>query len=177
MQVRRASSPLRTELLPTVPRAVTRSLSVAYTGTTPDPRIDASALDEFDAAGGYFGCSFHYVVRIDGIVEIGRDPRTRTSRTRNHFAKTEAIHIGVVGGYDPKTGRRIASTTVDQENAIEELMQAIADTLRVPLEVHDARENWTRREEREAMIAEAEQAEEERMDRHEAIASAVFGIG
>lgn len=176
MQVRRASSPLRTELFPPLHREVTRSFSIAYTGTAPDPRIDAAALDEFDAADGYFGCSFHYVVKLDGVIEIGRDPRTRTSRTRNHFAKTEAIHIGVVGGYDQKTGRRMASTTVEQENSVEELMQAIADALRVPLEVHDSRENWTRREERDAMIAEAEQVEEERMDRRDAIPQAAFGI-
>lgn len=126
-----------------LPREVTRSLSIQFTGTLPDPRIDANALDHFDCVAGAFGCLWHFVVRTNGVIEIGRDPRSRTSRTRNHWTRVEAIHIGVVGGFNEE-GERVQSTTPEQAVAIEALMVEAATALNTPLEVHDGRSSWTR---------------------------------
>lgn len=175
MQVRRAACNLRTELFPTLPRESTESLSIAYTNTAADPRIDAAAIDAFDAQKSVFGILFHYVIKIDGTIEIGRDPRTRSTRTRNHAATMSAIHVGVVGGLDPETGDRAQTTTPEQEGAVEWLMQKLADTLNVPLEVHDARERWTVEARRDHAESEAEAALEATLDAAETKTNATSG--
>jgi len=144
MQISRAALPLRTEAFPTLPREITRSVSLQYTGTAPDPRIDANALDYFDSCRGALGCFWHYLVRIDGRVEIGRNPRAISTRTASYAATNEAIHVGIVGGYDPETGERCDTITPEQAVAVEELLQALADALNVPLEVHEAHLSWTK---------------------------------
>lgn len=142
LEIRRAASPLRTELFTSQLRDETDSISVQYSGTAADPRIDAAALDYFDAKRGFFGASFHYVIKIDGTIEVARNPRSRTARTRNYAARSRAIHVAVVGGYNAETGRRLHTTTNAQEAALEALYQLLADTLGVPLTIYDGRENW-----------------------------------
>ena len=110
-------------------------ISIAYTHTLPDQRIDAIAVDTFAATRGYFGAQFHYVVKIDGVVEIARDPRSRVASHR--LALTgDTIFIGVVGGRN-EDGERIASQSDAQRTAVAELTQALADCLQKPLDVDD----------------------------------------
>jgi len=146
-------------------REVTKSINIQFTGTAPDHRIDAAFLDHFDCVHGAFGIQWQYVVRMDGTVEIGRDPRTRSSRTRSPFAHTEALHIGVVGGYNQETGERVQTTTAAQARAIEELLQSCADALNTPLEVFDGRERWASEGYRTDLeIAEGQDAELDRLE-------------
>jgi hypothetical protein len=55
----------------------------------------------------------------------------------------EAIFIGVVGGLEATTGHRIATITDAQNEAAEWLLQELADTLEVPLEITDQTVNWS----------------------------------
>lgn len=142
MQVHRASSTLRPELFTTLDRDLTNKLVIGYTNHVPDPRIDAAFIDYIDASRGYFGCAWHYVVGTKGRIEIGRDPRTRSSNTNQRRMHREAIHIGLVGGLATDTGYRVATVTEAQNEAVEWLIQAIADTLGVPLELTDNTEHW-----------------------------------
>lgn len=142
MQVHRASSTLRTELFTNLDRDITNKLLVGYTNHVPDPRIDADFVDYTDASRGFFGCSHHYVIGTRGRIEVGRDPRTCSTNTKQRRMHREAIHIGVVGGLATETGYRVATITDAQNEAVEWLIQAIADTLVVPLELTDNLEHW-----------------------------------
>lgn len=118
-----------------------------YTDSLNDPRIDAAFIDKLDAKRSYFGATYHYIIRTSGVIEIARDPRTRSSAGKRHLHR-DHIYIGVVGGLEPD-GKQSANETPEQEASLEWLMQALADTLGVPLEVTDSRENLQRRRDRE----------------------------
>ena len=139
---------------------------MAYTDHLPDERIDAHAVDYTDASLGFFGCTYHYLIKPSGVIEIGRDPRTHTSRgSPAHCALN--ILIGVVGGRNEE-GERVSTITSAQREAAEELMQALANVLQVPLELTDAVENRALRE----LRLKEERAEikmEERLDQLEAL--------
>jgi hypothetical protein len=135
MKISRSSAILRTEYFDTLHRDSTTGLTVAYTDHFPDDRIDAAVIDHTDAQRSYFGCTYHYIVRTTGAVEIGRDPRTLTPRGNSNLAATNIL-IGVVGGRN-ESGKRVTTITPRQREAIEALMQSISDALQVPLEVTD----------------------------------------
>lgn len=129
-----------------------RGIAVAYTNTLADPRIDADAIDMLDASRSFMSITYHYVVRVDGVVEVGRDPKRLTSRTRKPFVNHDELHVGTVGGLN-ENGEREQTTTQEQAEALAELEQALADALGKPLEVHDARVNWCKSpEERDAYV-------------------------
>ena len=141
-QVHRPAASLRTALFPTAPRETTSKILVSYTNQVPDVRIDAQAVDMADASRAYFGCIYHYVIGTSGRIEVGRDPRTCSPKTRQKRFHKQALFIGVVGGLSADTGRRISTITDAQNEAVEWLMQALADTLGVELEVIDHTEHW-----------------------------------
>ncbi len=97
--------------------------------------MDAAALDYFDACKGFLSVSYHYVVPTSGRIEIGRSPQTRTSRG-SYFQRQNEIWIGVVGGRDEE-GNRVSTETPEQRDAVEELIQAVADCLQTSLVVTD----------------------------------------
>ena len=141
-QVKRAVFTLRTELFPTMHREITNKIVLSYTGHVPDNRVDAQFVEYTDCTKGYFGCSFHYVITTEGIIEVGRDPRTRSSRTRMRRMHKSAIFIGVVGGLALDTGYRTNTTTPEQDVSVEWLVQELADTLGESLELTDYIETW-----------------------------------
>ena len=155
MKINRAASTLKTDAFQTSDRETTRGIVVAYTDTIADPRIDAEFLDWTDASRAYLGCTYHFVVRVDGTAEIGRSPRTISSRIKKTL-QHDHILIGVVGGRDEE-GNRVTTITDAQRNTVELLMQKISDALQVPLEVTDHVENKRLRDE----AAQAEHVEDE----------------
>jgi len=132
-----ASKRLRTDLFTTRDRESTRGIVIRYSNTANDPRIDAHALDQFDATRGYFGCVSHFVIRTDGRIEIGRGPRTVSSAPRPELAHDHIV-VTIVGGLDDDA-EFVANDTEEQEAALESLLQALADALSVPLEITDHR--------------------------------------
>ena len=149
-----ARTDLRTDFFKTRERPSTQSLWVRYTNTVNDPRIDAAFLDPLDSKKGYFGLTYHYIIRTNGHIEIGRDPKTISSVGKRHLQPSQIV-IGIVGGLSfgvsgpsPAAKRhpsdisvqQAANETPEQEAALEWLMQALADTLNCELEVTDARE-------------------------------------
>lgn len=135
-------------------------MQVHYTHTINDPRVDAAFLDEIDCGKGYFGVAYNYLIRTNGVIEVARDPRTISSIGPRHLHPTH-IAIGVVGGLELDGSIR-ANDTPEQEHALEELLQALADTLQVPLEVEDRRERLKAKQHDPA-----EQEEEEGENDHE----------
>ena len=167
MKITRSLAPLRTEFFATLHRSETNSAAIAYTDTVADERITASDLDDIDCRVGFFGITYHYLVKPSGQIEIGRDPRTFTSRGNKAFNYSE-IWIGVIGGRDEQANR-ISTITPAQREAVEELMQRIADCLQVPLEVNDMVENRTLRDQ-QAEADETEERMEALLDANEATA-------
>ena len=161
MNVIPATSLLRSDLFETRDRVTTTDVCVAYTDTTADPRIDAAYLDYTDAKRRYLGLTFHYIIKVDGSVEIGRNPSAISSRLPRQDQPT-AILIGVVGGRDA-AGKRITTVTDAQRDSVEALLQALADALQVSLGVTDYVAD---KQERDALIQqeEADEALEEILD-------------
>jgi len=133
MKITRATQTLRVEFFKTLPRSETTGISVLYTDTVADPRIDAAAMDYSDAMRGFFGCAYHYLIKATGEVEIGRDPTTRTSRGYAAYREFNVM-VGVDGGRDAE-GNRVQTVTTEQREAVEWLLQSIANVLQVPLEI------------------------------------------
>mgnify|MGYP001823256391 CR=1 FL=1 len=86
-----------------------------------------------DASQAFLSITYHYVVRSDGRVEIGRNPRTVSTRGRvtAHHCN---LYVGVVGGRT-KDGWPDYSITDAQHEATERLMQEISNVLNTPLEI------------------------------------------
>lgn len=148
MKITRATNLLRVDLFATRERDQTTDVVVSYTDTIPDPRIDADFLDYADARRNYFGATYHYVIKTSGQIEIARDPRTISSRVRK-IDQPHSILIGVVGGRD-EDGNRISTINPAQREAVEVLLQSLADSLQVPLGVTDYIESQQLRDQAEA---------------------------
>ncbi len=134
--------PIRTDFFTTRERPSTLGCWIRYTGTLNDPRIDAVFIDDLDGKKKYFGCTYHYLIRSDGTIELGRDPKTISSVGKKHVQPHQIV-IGVVGGLafgDNGSVDQAATDTPEQEASVEWLLQALADTLNVPLEITDGRE-------------------------------------
>lgn len=171
LKIRPAACRLRIDAFPTVERTETAALNIAYTNTIADDRIDAAAMDYLDACKSYLGCTFHFVILLDGMVEIGRNPKTLSSRGRSAARRYDTIFIGVVGGLNCETGTREDTMTDAQRDAVAALEQAIADTLNKPLDVIDFTVGWTGRADADATEEAEEIALEEQLDRTERDAS------
>ena len=161
MRLCRARSTLRTDLFKMLPREQMTGVSIVYTNTIADTRIDAHALDQVDAAKFFMGITYSYVILMDGTVELARDPLTYNSA--GPLATRHCnILIGVVGGCD-EDGNAIPTATPAQREAVEWLIQALANALNRPLEITDVVEDRSIRDQMRQQD-EAEEAEEDALD-------------
>jgi hypothetical protein len=129
------AAPLRTDMFKTMRRETTDRILVRYTRNEPDPRIDSAYLDGVATGRRYLGIPFHYLILLDGKIEIGRDPNTISTYSRRLNRSLQVV-IGVVGGLDAE-GAQLATMSADQSEALEELLQGLADAYGVPLEITD----------------------------------------
>ncbi len=166
LRIKRADTYLRTTMFATLHREKTTGLFVRNTHHPPDPRIDATIIDVEHAKIGRFGIGWHYLVLVDGTIELCRHPLTRGSVGRENFTRSH-IQIGVVGGRDRETGKFSETLTTAQRDALEALYQKLADTLGVPLEIDESLEKYTHKQHEQDEAAEAEL--EDRLDRTEAL--------
>ncbi len=166
LKIKRASTYLRTTMLPTLHREKTTTLFVRYTQQPLDPRIDAAHLDVEHARTGRFGVGCHYLVLVDGTVEICRHPLS-IGAVGNPACRMHNIQINVVGGRDRETGKFSETLTPAQRDALEELYQKLANTLGVPLEIDESLEKFTFVQHEQTENAEVEL--EERLNRNEAM--------
>ncbi len=166
LRIKRADTYMRTTMFATLPREKTTGLFVRYTHHPPDPRIDAAILDVEHAKTGRFGIGWHYLVLVDGTIELCRHPLTRGAVGRDNFTLSH-IQIGVVGGRDRETGKFSETLTTAQRDALEALYQKLAETLGVALEIDESLEKFSfvQHEQTEAADAELEKT----LDRNEAM--------
>lgn len=78
-----------------MPRYI-NDIIIHSTRTLPDPTIDAEALTGWDRERGRRGCSYHYIVKVDGTVERGRAISQPGAHCHGHNA--HSIGIVYVGG-------------------------------------------------------------------------------
>lgn len=135
MIIQTPAATLRTDLFKTKRRDSTDRILVRYTRTEADPRIDAEYLDMASSARGYLGIPFHYLILVSGTVEIGRNPNVIAAYGRKIDTQHQIV-VGVVGGLN-SDGGQIATMDAGQSEALEELLQGLADAFGVPLEVTD----------------------------------------
>lgn len=165
-RIKRADTYLRTTMFATLPREKTTGLVVRYTHHPPDPRIDAAIIDIEHAKTGRLGIGWHYLVLVDGTVEICRHPMSVGAIGRDRCTM-QNIQIGVVGGKDRETGKFSETLSAEQRDALEALYQKLADTLGVPLEIDESLEKYTHKQHEQDEVA--EQALSDRLDHAEAL--------
>lgn len=114
---------LRVDLFKTVDRALTRFIAVRDTISVPDPNHDAHHFDVVHANQGRFGIGWHFLILLDGTIQLCRDIHTCGSHTRN--LDRTSVAIGVVGG-KLEDGTRAHTRTAEQEAALGDLVAFIA---------------------------------------------------
>lgn len=74
-----------------------------YSATFADEDIGRAEIDGWHHARGFNGIGYHYVIRRDGTVEVGRSPETKQGA---HVKNQNSGKIGIccVGGLERATG-------------------------------------------------------------------------
>lgn len=94
-------------------RKTTDLIVVHATMTPPRSDLHVKDLDRLHRSRGSIGIGFHYLVTLDGTVEVGRPE----DRIGVHLAghNDRSIGIAFVGGPTPKPAQRVALLTLLQE--------------------------------------------------------------
>lgn len=96
------------------------------TDTKADPRITVADVDRWHRERGWNGCGYHYLVRTDGTVEVGRDLAKPGAHCYDHNA--ESIGVCYVGGAVADTDGRTRHTdtrTPEQRIAMQALLTVL----------------------------------------------------
>ena len=96
-----------------------------YSATYDDQDIGAAEIDRMHRARGWSGIGYHYVIRLDGTIEPGRQPETRVgAHVGGH--NTGKIGICCVGGLTRATGSNTGVDTRTQRQ-IDSLVRLIRE--------------------------------------------------
>ena len=83
----------------------------------------AADIDRWHRAKGWDGCGYHFVIDLDGRIELGRS----ITKIGAHTSGKNGTSIGVcyVGGLDDLTGRPADTRTTAQCESLEELLTVL----------------------------------------------------
>lgn len=124
---------LRTDLFKTVDRGDTRFIAVRDTRTQAHQSIDIKEMDLRHCRQGRLGVGYHFLLLVDGSIQLGRNLKTVGSHSRKYDANSVAI--GVVGGVN-KEGELANTRSPDQLLSLDEL-SAFLKTVYPQASVHD----------------------------------------
>jgi N-acetylmuramoyl-L-alanine amidase len=110
---------LRCDLFPTLPRGATKYIAVRDTLTPADPDFDAYVIDTIHCKQGRLGLGYHFLILVNGDIQLGRKIDTCGSHSRN--LDEISVAIGLVGGTDD-AGERAFTRTPDQQDALGDLV-------------------------------------------------------
>jgi N-acetyl-anhydromuramyl-L-alanine amidase AmpD len=96
-----------------------KTLVVHCSATPPGRDIGRAEIDRWHRDKGWAGIGYHYVIRLNGTVEKGRQDRVAGAHVANHNALS--IGICVVGGVGTD-GRARDTVTAQQAVALEQLL-------------------------------------------------------
>ncbi len=111
----------RAAALAPIARAVS-SIAVHCTATRERRAVTLAELATWHRARGFTGIGYHFVVHLDGTVEVGRDKATPGAHVQGHNARS--IGVVYVGGLDA-AGRPHDTRTPAQKAALLELLRAL----------------------------------------------------
>ena len=83
----------------------------------------AADIDRWHRAKGWDGCGYHFVIDLDGCIELGRS----ITRVGAHCSNHNGASIGVcyVGGLDATTGRPADTRTTAQRESLGMLLSVL----------------------------------------------------
>lgn len=87
--------------------------------TPPSMNIGKSVIDKWHRAKGFFGCGYHYVIKRNGKVEIGRPEETIGAHTQGYNERS--IGICIVGGISEEKGNPECNYTDEQWETLKTL--------------------------------------------------------
>ena len=105
-------------------RKRTALLIVHCAATKPSMDIGAIEIDRWHRSRGWAGNGYHYVIRRDGTLEPGRDPRSIGAHAKGHNA--ESVGICMVGGVDDN-GEPEDNFSISQYVCLKELLVELHD--------------------------------------------------
>lgn len=90
--------------------------------TKPSMDVGLKEIDQWHRAKGYFGIGYHYVIRRNGEIEVGRPLDAAGAHAKGHNANS--IGICLVGGLDDN-GNPACNYTESQWAQLEYLVNAL----------------------------------------------------
>ena len=124
---------LRSDLFRTVERAETRFICFRDTLTPPEEDFDIRDLDLKHCRQGRLGCGVHFLVLLNGDIQLGRRVNTVGSHSRDY--DWVSVAVGVVGGVGPE-GERMNTRTIDQCEALNDICEVLSE-MYPNAELHD----------------------------------------
>lgn len=101
------------------PRAVTNKIVIHHTGNSVDDDLSAEQIHASHKAQGWVGIGYHFVIRKDGTVELGRPDWTVGAHAYGFNSKSVAVHV--CGNFN------LTDPTEAQINALPQLIADICD--------------------------------------------------
>jgi len=98
--------------------------------TQPSQDIDAATIRKWHLQRGWKDIGYHYVIRLDGVLEAGRPIASVGAHAKGH--NKDSIGICYVGGLDQK-GRPYNTMNGRQLDTLKRLVYALCITLNKPL--------------------------------------------
>ncbi len=100
-------------------RRSTNWLVVHCAATRPDQDIGRAEIDKWHKARGWSGIGYHYVIRRDGSVEVGRPVAEIGAHVEGH--NSDSVGICLVGGLD-RDGQPAPEYTAAQWSSLHGLL-------------------------------------------------------
>lgn len=104
------------------PRKATDWIAVHCSASVPDIATDAKVIDRWHRQRGFFMIGYHYVIKIDGTVQPGRDEDSIGAHVLSYNATS--IGICIVGGVDA-AGKSVNNFSPAQFDALEALLRTL----------------------------------------------------
>lgn len=105
-------------------RKTTNFLVIHCSATTEKMNIGAAEINNWHQQRGFVCIGYHYVIRRDGTIEIGRDENVVGAHVRGH--NWESIGICMIGGVDADDLSKAEANYTDEQWAeLEKLLRAL----------------------------------------------------
>ncbi len=90
---------------------------IVHCSATPEGRdISAATIDQWHRDRGWSGIGYHYVVKLDGSIEYGRDISKTGAHVKGH--NTGSVGICYIGGCDTNMDAKDTRTPAQKESLL-----------------------------------------------------------
>ena len=90
---------------------------IVHCSATPEGRdVDAATIDMWHKERGWSGIGYHYVIKLDGSIEYGRDINKTGAHVKNH--NKGSIGICYIGGCDASMKDKDTRTQEQKESLL-----------------------------------------------------------